>query len=106
MDWHRLLRRFGPYWQVLLNHLVLFSFIYPAKADLIPEWLLTELWRRWRAERQAGSTEPTCRGTLLSRTQYLYDVTSGGLEDGRLKSPAEMTPDEIERWTQRAMQNP
>jgi hypothetical protein len=105
MDWRRLLQRFGPFWQILLNHLVLFSFIYPAKANVIPDWLLSELWRRWRTERQAGSPE-TCRGTLLSRTQYLYDVTTGGHEDARLKSPAAMTPDEIERWTQRAMQNP
>jgi hypothetical protein len=105
MDWQRLLRRFGPYWQVLLNHLVSFSFIYPAKSHLIPEWLLGELWGRWRTERAVNSADPTCRGTLLSRTQYLYDVTSGGLEDGRLKTPAAMTPEEIERWTQRAMQN-
>ncbi|MGH7928564.1 MAG: hypothetical protein ACREQV_12300 [Candidatus Binatia bacterium] len=105
MDWRRLLRRFGPYWQVLLNHLVLFSFIYPARSHLVPEWLLVELWRRWHADRETGSLEPICQGTLLSRTQYLYDVTAGGLEDARLKTPGAMTPDEIERWTQKAMQN-
>jgi hypothetical protein len=42
---------------------------------------------------------------LLSRTQYLYDITTGGLEDARLQNPGAMTPEEIERWTQRAMQN-
>jgi hypothetical protein len=105
MDWRRLLRRFGPYWQILLNHLVSFSFIYPAKSHVVPEWLLTELWGRWRAERQSNSADPTCRGTLLSRTQYLYDISNGGLEDGRLRNPGAMTPEEIERWTQRAMQN-
>jgi hypothetical protein len=105
IDWQRLLRRFGPYWQILLNHLVSFSFIYPAKSHVIPEWLLMELWGRWRAERKSNSTDPTCRGTLLSRTQYLYDITNGGLEDARLKNPGAMTREEIERWTQRAMQN-
>jgi hypothetical protein len=105
MDWQRLLRRFGPYWQVLLNHLVLFSFIYPARSHLVPEWLLVDLWRCWRADRDAASMEPVCRGTLLSRTQYLYDVTAGGLQDARLKPPGTMTPDEIERWTQKAMQH-
>jgi hypothetical protein len=100
-----LLRRFGPYWQVLLNHLVSFSFIYPAKSQVIPQWVLDELWGRWRAEREARAADRTCRGTLLSRTQYLYDISEGGLEDARLKTPEAMTPEEIERWTQRAMQN-
>lgn len=105
MDWGRLLRRFGPYWQVLLNHLVLFSFIYPGRCHLIPEWLLEELWRRWREQRDGRSMDAICRGTLLSRTQYLYDVTAGGLQDGRLESPGTMTAAEIDRWTQKAMQN-
>jgi hypothetical protein len=105
MDWHRLLRRFGSQWQVLLSHLVSFSFIYPARFHLIPEWLVTELWRRWRAQRQANAAKPVCRGTLLSRTQYIYDITTWGLEDGRLSDPGTMTPEEIERWTQKAMQN-
>jgi hypothetical protein len=105
MDWERLLRRFGPYWHVLLYHLVAFGFIYPARAHLVPDWLLQELWSRWRAERADKADDPTCRGTLLSRTQYLYDVTAGGLEDARLQTPGAMTPEEIERWTQRAIQN-
>jgi hypothetical protein len=105
MDWERLLRRFGPYWHVLLQHLVAFSFIYPGRFHLVPEWLLEELWSRWRAEHDSESGDAICRGTLLSRTQYLYDVSSGGLEDARLKTPGSMTQEEIERWTQRAIQN-
>ncbi|MBI5471630.1 MAG: hypothetical protein HY961_04735, partial [Ignavibacteriae bacterium] len=31
MDWRRLLMRFGSDWKVLLNHLVLFDFVYPSE---------------------------------------------------------------------------
>jgi len=36
LDWPRVLRRFGPYWQVLLAHLVLFGFIYPGEREQVP----------------------------------------------------------------------
>src|SRR5262249_55983051 len=32
LDWDRLLRRFGPHWQVLLVQLLLFDYIYPTEA--------------------------------------------------------------------------
>ena len=31
LDWQRLLARFGEHWRVLLSHLVLFEYIYPAR---------------------------------------------------------------------------
>jgi len=40
-----------------------------------------------------------CNGTLLSRIQYLSDVTSGGLLDAREESRCQMTRAEIQRWT-------
>ena len=45
MDWRRLLRRFGEHWRVLLSHLMLFGFIYPGRAHVVPAWLLDELWQ-------------------------------------------------------------
>ena len=33
MDWDRLLRRFDRYWEVLLSHLMMFRFAYPAERD-------------------------------------------------------------------------
>jgi hypothetical protein len=54
---------------VLLSHLVLFAFVYPTEANNIP---MRELTGRLDAETAAPpATDRVCRGTLLSRAQYL-----------------------------------
>jgi hypothetical protein len=100
LDWRRLLRRFGPRWRVLLSHLVLFGFAYPGERDVIPDDVMAHLLRRLDRER----AEPVprarlCDGTLLSREQYLVDVTQRDYEDGRLTPRGEMTAPEIAHWT-------
>ena len=41
-----------------------------------------------------------CRGTLLSRIQYVADVDWCGFADARLEPEAGMTADEIRIWTE------
>lgn len=105
MDWRRLLRRFGAHWRVFLSHLVLFGFVYPGRARLVPAWLLDELWKRLRREAKLAQDDSSlCQGTLLSRTQYLYDLEHWGYLDARLSPPATMTARDVERWTEKALQ--
>ena len=94
LDWHRLLRRFEPHWRVLLSHLVLFGFIYPGERSLVPRWLMDELTERLRAEtRSVPEPSEHCAGTLLSREQYLPDVSEHGYDDPRLAEQlAEVRP--------------
>jgi hypothetical protein len=100
LDWDRLLRRFGPNWRVLLGHLVLFGFIYPAERDKIPEQVLATLIDRLHLEmRKAAPSSSVCRGTLLSRMQYLTDTEQWGYQDARLAPRGHMTMEEIEEWT-------
>ena len=73
-DWQRLLRRFGSHWQVLFSHLVLFHYIYPSEREHVPGWVVAELMRRHEVALSAPPSERVCRGTLLSRQQYLKDV--------------------------------
>ena len=96
-DWDRLLMRFGPHWRVLLAHLVLFGYIYPSERGCIPDDVLDELLTR--AEfRRAPHHEKVCRGTILSRGQYLTDVEQRGFEDGRVSGHF-MSEEDVERWT-------
>jgi len=98
LDWDRLLARFGDHWPVLLGHIVLFYFVYPDRRGTIPADVVTGLLARFRSL----ETEPSnqlCMGPLLSRKQYLFDITRLGYVDGRLEPHGEMTPDEIEIWT-------
>jgi len=100
LDWRRLLDRFGPHWRVLLSHLALFGFVYPGDRDCIPVDVMLTLSRRLAVESQQAPTESRlCRGTLLSREQYLYDVSRAGYQDGRLAPEGVMTPEEVAHWT-------
>ena len=101
LDWGRLLRRFGPYWRVLFQHLIAFGFVYPSERDTIPAWVMRECLRRTAAEVERPPKQTmVCRGTLISRQQYLVDVDCWGYEDARLNPRVAMTEDDIESWTE------
>lgn len=100
LDWTRLMRRFETHWRVLLSHLVLFGFVYPARRATVPAWVMDELTRRLQAE--AAAPPPAvrvCQGTLLSRAQYLADVQQWGYQDARTEPEIQMTSRDIAHWT-------
>jgi hypothetical protein len=100
LDWRRLLGRFGRRWRVLLSHLILFGFIYPSERAAIPDAVMAFLQGRLQREQAwPGTDGRVCDGTLLSRQQYLPDVTERGYADGRLEPRGEMTAADIEHWT-------
>jgi hypothetical protein len=101
LDWRRLLERTGRHWRVLLSHLVMFGFVYPADRDKVPGWMMRELTDRLTAEQgDTPAGEPICRGTLLSPTQYLIDVEQWGYHDARLPPFGSMTPEQVDNWTE------
>jgi hypothetical protein len=98
LDWQHLVRRFGGQWRVLLSHLVLFGFVYPAEKQRVPESIISELLQWTLEDQHVAEREATCRGTLLSRAQYLADVNERGLRDARLDSA--MSEADVARWTE------
>jgi hypothetical protein len=103
LDWRRIFIRFGSNWRVLLAHLVLFGFIYPGERDKIPAAVMEALTRRLQAETAlppAEASQGLCRGTLLSREQYLVDVEEWGYGDARLQPEGPMSAEEIAIWTE------
>jgi hypothetical protein len=100
LDWRRLLRRFGHHWQVLFAHLVLFGFIFPCERDRLPSWVMQELVHRLETQMAASPpSERVCRGTLLSRQQYLVDLETAGYADARLDPNNSMSEGDIATWT-------
>lgn len=97
LAWPRILERFGDDWPVLFGHLVLFDYVYPDRRGTIPEWVVRDLTSRFASAREARSH--MCRGTLLSREQYLWDLDQHGYEDARLEPRGSMTREEIAIWT-------
>jgi hypothetical protein len=96
LDWDRLLMRFGRHWRVLLAHLLLFGFVYPADSARIPAGVMELLLGRLHEEIAAGVADGDglCQGTLLSRLQYLVDVRRWGYGDARTIDPGDLA-----RWT-------
>ena len=99
IDGPHLVRRFGPDWRVLFSHLVLFGYIYPGERVRIPEAIMENLITRLRGETKTAGPERLCRGTLLSRQQYLVDVQEWGLQDARLEPRVQMNEKDIADWT-------
>ncbi|GIZ51768.1 nucleotidyltransferase family protein [Noviherbaspirillum aridicola] len=100
LDWPRMFRRFEPHWRVLLSHLVLFGFVYPAHRDIVPAAIMDELIERLHKETHSEPPDSSlCLGTLLSREQYLNDIRREGLQDGRIAPVGKMTPEDTEQWT-------
>jgi len=100
LDWPRLLRRFGEHWRILLTHLVLFGFVYPSETSRLPDGIMRELIGKLEQEQAAPLDLPRlCRGTLLSRQQYLPDIEQWGYMDARLWPDSTMSSGEIADWT-------
>ena len=100
LDWDRVLQRFDPYWHLLLSHLVLFGFVYPSERHRIPERIMTELMTRLQQQISSQpETDRVCRGTLVSRAQYLLDIGRYGYEDARLQPRGNMTAEDAVYWT-------
>lgn len=95
LDWKHLLMRFGDrHWQVLLVHLVTFRFSFPSDKEQVPSWVMRELLERMqRQESESNGNEKVCRGTLLSRQQYLHETNVLGYRDSRETETAGWTGD-------------
>lgn len=98
LDWPRLLRRFGPHWEVLLSHLILFGFVFPHDQDCVPAAVRASLLDRLGAPREPAPAR-LCRGTLLSREQYLVDVEQRGDVDARTEPYGRLSAEELVPWT-------
>jgi Uncharacterised nucleotidyltransferase len=99
LDWARLARRFGKHWHVLYAHLILFTFIYPSERHRIPARVMRRCAALIEREARAPADSRICRGTLVSRAQYLIDTKEWGYEDARLAPLGAMSEEEASIWT-------
>jgi hypothetical protein len=101
LDWKRLLHRFGDDWRVLFSHLILFGYVYPNDRGVIPDWVLFHLMHRMVIDMQREPESAlVCRGTFLSRAQYLMDIEEWGYLDARIHpGSGTMSPEHAAAWT-------
>jgi predicted nucleotidyltransferase len=83
VDWQRVLAGLGPHRQLLLWHLVHFSFVYPGHANYLPQDLMVQLFEEMRADWSRSHPATAFRGTLLDPFSYLVDTEDWGYQDRR-----------------------
>ena len=82
IDWTRLLRYMELHWEVLLQHLIDFRYVFSSERHLVPRWLLDVLLGRMKAHLDMpASNVKVCRGRLFSARDYVTDITEWGYAD-------------------------
>ena len=97
LDWLHLCSRFRGHEAVLLSYVVLFGYVYPGEASRLPFWLIPRLLEASDPPRPRSGR--LCRGTVLSRAQYLVDIEKWGFADARRPPFGPMTNREFAIWT-------
>jgi Nucleotidyl transferase of unknown function (DUF2204) len=87
LDWQRLLEHLEGHFELLLWHLIFFSYIYPGHAAYIPKSLIADLFKqlqkRWRDEAPTDDF----RGILLDPVIFGSDCTRWGLKRPPKRKP-------------------
>jgi len=99
LDWRRLSDRYADRWPLLYTYLTFFAFVYPSDLHRIPAGVFDDLAERFAALRAAPATDQVCRGTLVSRAQYLIDIGQYGYADARLAPRGGMSAEDAIFWT-------
>jgi hypothetical protein len=64
----------------------------------VPQPVIDQL-QRITAQDVSRSDGKICRGTLLSRAQYLADIGEHGYRDARIIPNGGMRPEDVAHWT-------
>jgi len=75
LDWKRVLKRMDNHWQLMLQQVINFQFVYPAERDQVPRWIFDELIARAQGQFDLPtSVQRVCRGPLIENLHYAIDI--------------------------------
>lgn len=81
LDWERILKLVGEHWEVLLWHMILFRYVYPAHSSHVPAPLWQDLLSRYMHLVQHSESNAPFRGSLIDDNMFSIDLKDWGLED-------------------------
>lgn len=81
LDWERLRQLVGEHWLLLYWALVLFAYVYPARTDLVPERVWSELTQRLVDRVKNPKKDAAFRGSLVDPKMFAIDVNEWGERD-------------------------
>jgi hypothetical protein len=81
IQWKRLLDLLEEHWQMLLWHLLLYHYIYPADTGFVPHEVWEELLQRFQVELAHPNRALEFRGSLIDEKMFAIDVREWGKRD-------------------------
>lgn len=81
LDWRRLMDLAGEHWEVLLWHLVLYHYVYPAHTGYVPREMWDDLLDRLRDSLERPDKKAPFRGSLIDPNMFAIDVYEWGMEN-------------------------
>lgn len=81
LDWQRLMDLAGEHWEVVLWHLVLFQYVYPAHTEYVPCAIWDELLGRLHNLLRHPDQRAPFRGSLIDPNMFAIDVHEWGMEN-------------------------
>lgn len=81
LDWERLLALAGDNWQILLWHLVLFQYAYPAQTEYVPKAIWEKLLEQFQQAIRNPDPKTAFRGSLIDPLMFAIDVNEWGMAD-------------------------
>ena len=102
LEWARILELVGEHWELLLWHLVLFAYVYPAFTHFVPDSLWQDLSQRFSKRLASRDATAPFRGSLVDENMFAIDMNDWGMAD-ILK---ERRSDRIQRLPEDLQANP
>jgi hypothetical protein len=81
LDWRRLVNTVGEHWEMLLWALLLFHYIYPARADYVPAEVWRDLLERLSQSLCKPQADAPFRGSLVDDNMFAIDVNEWRMAD-------------------------
>lgn len=81
LKWDRIMELLQSHWDLLYWSLVLFAYVYPARTQLVPERVWSELTRRFEQQVLHPKNDAPFRGTLIDPKMFAIDVKEWGERD-------------------------
>jgi Uncharacterised nucleotidyltransferase len=81
-DWDymmELVRQHGDHWEIMLWHLVLYQYVYPAYTDAVPRRIWDTLLRKFQQAVANPDRNAKFRGSLIDENMFWIDVNEWGM---------------------------
>jgi putative nucleotidyltransferase-like protein len=81
-DWDymmELVRQHGDHWEIMLWHLVLYNYVYPAYTDAVPKHIWDLLLTKFRNAVMNPDPKAKFRGSLIDENMFWIDVNEWGM---------------------------